>query len=230
MVVKIGRSDDVTEVMNLHHIRKASHTIPVPEPLGMLSIARNSYIFTTFVPGVPLDRIWASLACPQKATIRRQLNAIFAELRTLPIPSKDGYLGGRDPPFCHDTRRWIRKSPSPIINETQFNDFLMSEAHTSPSYVKFVRACLRDDHRIVMTHGDLHPRNLLMNNEQEVIITGVIDWETGGGYPEYWEYVKALHTAFVGDEYDWHLFLPEAGIGKFIDEYARDSIAGRMVS
>lgn len=81
-----------------------------------------------------------------------------------------------------------------------------------------------------MTHSDLHPRNLIVDNEQDVRITGIIDWEAGGGYPEYWEYVKALHTAFMEEEDDWHLFLPDAGIGTFIDEYFRDNIIGRMVS
>lgn len=230
IVVKIGRSQDVTEVLNLQHIRIASYTIPVPIPLGMLSIARNTYVFTSFIPGIPLDRIWANLTFLQKTNVQQQLNAIFTELRTLPIPSKDGYLGGGNPPFCKDFRRWIRESSSPIINEAQFNDFLLSEAHCSSSRIKFIQACLHDDHRIVMTHSDLHPRNLIVDNEQDVRITGIIDWEAGGGYPEYWEYVKALHTAFMEEEDDWHLFLPDTGIGTFIDEFVRDNIIGRMVS
>ena len=199
-------------------------------PLGMLSISQSTYVFTSFVPGVPLDRIWANLTFLQKANVQQQLNEVFTELRSLPIPSNDGYLGGGNPPICKDSRRWMRKSSSPIINEAQFNDFLLSEAHCSSSRVKFIQACLREDHRIVMTHSDLHPRNLIVDNEQDVRLTGIIDWEAGGGYPEYWEYVKALHTAFIEEEDDWHLFLPDASIGTFVDEHVRDNIIGRMVS
>lgn len=79
-----------------------------------------------------------------------------------------------------------------------------------------------------MTHGDLYPRNLIVSNERDVIITGIIDWEVGGGYPEYWEYVKAFHMAFRSD--DWHDFLREAAIGKFSDEYIKDFFIDKIVS
>jgi len=46
---------------------------------------------------------------------------------------------------------------------------------------------LKDDHRIVLTHGDLQPRNIVVQGDK---VTGIIDWEFGGWYSEYWEYVK----------------------------------------
>lgn len=71
-----------------------------------------------------------------------------------------------------------------------------------------VRSCLREDHRIVMTHGDVHARNIIVDNSSDLKITGIVDWETGGGYPEYWEYIKAVQIPFIGRESDWDLFLP----------------------
>ena len=53
--------------------------------------------------------------------------------------------------------------------------------------------------------------------------------EKGGGYPEYWEYLKALNTVSWTQKDDWHLFLPEEGIGRYNDEYARDYIIEKMV-
>lgn len=87
----------MTELSNLQHIRAASQTIPVPSPLGKLSVAHFSYVFISFVPGIPLDRIWGNLSLHQKENVWEQLNRIFAELRNIALPSKEGYLGGGNP-------------------------------------------------------------------------------------------------------------------------------------
>ncbi|KAG6166363.1 hypothetical protein E4U27_008226, partial [Claviceps purpurea] len=39
-------------------------------------------------------------------------------------------------------------------------------------------------HEIVFTHGDLNMRNIMMHNGR---LSGIIDWETCGWYPDYWE-------------------------------------------
>ncbi|KAG6286903.1 hypothetical protein E4U45_008284, partial [Claviceps purpurea] len=41
---------------------------------------------------------------------------------------------------------------------------------------------------IVFTHGDLNMRNIMMYNGR---LSGIIDWETCGWYPDYWDYTKA---------------------------------------
>ncbi|CAG8285396.1 unnamed protein product [Penicillium nalgiovense] len=46
-------------------------------------------------------------------------------------------------------------------------------------------------HAIVFTHGDLNPRNILAENGK---ITGIVDWENAGFFPEYWEYTKMHYT------------------------------------
>ena len=229
IVVKTGSGNDATELMMLNHIRTASVSIPVPEPLGLLAIGSKSYMFSSFIEGITLDRIWQNLAVALKENLRGQLTSIFADLRRLPSPSKAGFLGCGEPPFCKDTRRWTRNSNSRLRNEDDFNDFLLTDTHSTPSHIAFVRSSLRTDHRIVMTHGDLHPRNIIVNNENDVEITGVIDWEKGGAYPDYWEYIKALNTSDWTQKDDWHLYLPVEGIGEYRNEYAKDYIIGRMV-
>lgn len=41
----------------------------------------------------------------------------------------------------------------------------------------------------MFTHGDLDPRNILV---EEGHVIGIVDWEQSGWYPGYWEYVKAM--------------------------------------
>jgi len=65
-----------------------------------------------------------------------------------------------------------------------------------------IRSSLREDHGIVMTHGDLNPRNIMITWEsdqgslrtvKDIKVSGILGWESAGWYPEYWEFVKALN-------------------------------------
>lgn len=60
---------------------------------------------------------------------------------------------------------------------------------------------LPDDSRIVFTHADLHPSNIIMSADSSGRILAVIDWHQSGWYPEYWEFCKALFTS--GFDGDW---------------------------
>ncbi|KAF9234081.1 hypothetical protein BU15DRAFT_53061, partial [Melanogaster broomeanus] len=46
---------------------------------------------------------------------------------------------------------------------------------------------LPDGALVYLTHGDLLPRNILVDGSR---ITAIIDWETAGFYPEFWEYCR----------------------------------------
>ena len=231
IIVKICKAEGKTNLMNLAHVRAYNSIckVPVPEPLGLLQDQRRFYSFMTYVPGVMLEKIWKGLSSTQKGNVRCQLNPLLSGLRRIPLPSKGGLLGAGDPLCCRDSRRWTRKSDGPVKNAQEFNDFLLGEHLTDPAVVELVRPLFKADYRVVMTHGDLHPRNILVDDKDNLNIVGVIDWDAGGGYPEYWEYVKALKTAFYGEAPDWHQYLPEDGIGKYAEEYARDLMLGRLV-
>ncbi|KAK2740529.1 hypothetical protein FQN55_008872 [Onygenales sp. PD_40] len=73
--------------------------------------------------------------------------------------------------------------------ESEFNKYL-----TDPLRDEIrKRAAVSHDvrHDIVFTHGDLNPRNILAENGK---ITGIVDWENAGWFPEYWEYTKSHYT------------------------------------
>lgn len=46
-------------------------------------------------------------------------------------------------------------------------------------------------HKIVFTHADINMRNVLVNENGR--ISGIVDWECAGWFPEYWEYTKKMH-------------------------------------
>jgi hypothetical protein len=81
------------------------------------------------------------------------------------------------------------------------------------------------DHRIVFTHGDFHPRNIMVidmhdphaavgpTSDTDIEVSGIIDWDTSGFYPEYWEELKALNTGSPYDPSDWWEHLPPCMLG-----------------
>ena len=42
------------------------------------------------------------------------------------------------------------------------------------------------------------------------VVTGIIDWETTGIYPEYWEATKMASNLWLGERPDWYSYLPES--------------------
>jgi hypothetical protein len=52
---------------------------------------------------------------------------------------------------------------------------------------------------------------MVVENEHHVVaVSGIIDWEMAGWYPEHWEWVKAQNTRGVEDNSDWWDFLPQS--------------------
>ena len=68
-------------------------------------------------------------------------------------------------------------------------------------------------HRIIFTHGDLKHHNILV---QDGHVTGFLDWESAGWYPEYWEFTTALR--FVQRDFWWYNFVLGLGGGRYSNE------------
>ncbi|BCS02677.1 uncharacterized protein AKAW2_60941A [Aspergillus luchuensis] len=256
LAMKLGNYIDVDHLAMVEDIKRQNLRVPIPDTHGVLQqtgTTRN-FVFMSRVPGQPLGSIWKTLSPYQKASVREQLNAIFSDLRSLPFTPSDepgAVYGGGTPRRCKDTRRETRVADTPISNETEFNHFLsFNPRRTETSHIVMIRSYMTTGHRLVMTHADLHPRNIMVTvtphssspnevdgqclqtskaltgtddvSSERITITGIIDWETCGWYPEYWEYLKALNTIFPGcDCEDWWEYLPTT-IGVWPKEHAVD--------
>ncbi|KAL2833621.1 hypothetical protein BJY01DRAFT_225003 [Aspergillus pseudoustus] len=242
LVMKAGRGIDIDHIAIIDYLRQhAPQQLPIPAIHGILHHADSErfFVFMSRAPGVPLDSKWKSLTAEQKVPIRDQLDTIVATFRSIPVqPSEENprtVLGGGNPRRCKDARRDIRVSDEPISNEAEFNAFISSNPRRSDTaYISMVRSYLTTDHKIVMTHGDLHPRNIMVSitpgepgKVDHVTITALLDWEMCGWYPEYWEYVKALNTITLRDGFDdWYAYLPPS-IGVWPREHAVDIMLSR---
>lgn len=63
-----------------------------------------------------------------------------------------------------------------------------------------------DSNKFVLTHGDLLPQNIIVRDGR---ITGIVDWEYSGFFPEYLEYALAVSRRhYIGEEW-WKEVLEE---------------------
>lgn len=114
-----------------------------------------------------------------------------------------------------DAHHYFDYDGGPFATEADFNEFLLSTLidNTPSAIVNALRGRLRENHRIVFTHGDLSQRNILVRNGK---IVALVDWEYAGWYPEYWEYVKFL-SRFCR-HHDWRSYAEDMFPVKYGDE------------
>jgi aminoglycoside phosphotransferase (APT) family kinase protein len=203
IAVKITDEDSVvTEVASLLYLKEHLSDFPAPKPLGAVRFGIFCLLFTTFIPGLDLERAWPRLDASQKSSISTQLDTLFSDLRSLPVP-ENRPPGGVNGDGCKDARRVARVNPDPILDVGQFEEFIFSRSkRASPLYTRFLRRFIpADAMKCVFTHGDVRPANIMVHLDEDGAwkVAGVIDWERSGFYPEYWESVKVTNNLRLPD-------------------------------
>ncbi|OJJ81320.1 uncharacterized protein ASPGLDRAFT_28157 [Aspergillus glaucus CBS 516.65] len=199
IVVKAVRHiDDYTEYTTLQYLERHIPDCPAPRPLGCVQMSGISLIFLTHKPSKSLGEVWHGLDSDQEASAKGQLETILTKLRSLPYVHGRP-LGGMAGEGCKDARRHLRRSNKPIKTLSEFVEFLRQ---LSP--------CLSSPPNIVFTHGDLRPDNITVEivDCNRCVVTGLLDWEYSGFYPDYYEAVRCTNS-LSSCENDWFLFLPD---------------------
>lgn len=181
---------------------KLAHSLglPVPAVHQVRTVTEEHVeISMDFVQGDVLEAVWPSMTEAEKLQIAQQLGQMISLLRS--ASQSQFHIGSCGGP-AFDCRRRLEYSGGPFDIESDFNHFLLDLYKATPNAIrKALRDSLRTDHRITFTHGDLSPRNIIVSKG---CITGLLDWEFSGWYPEYWEYVKFFEC--VTDCKDWRNF------------------------
>ncbi|GKZ23420.1 hypothetical protein AbraCBS73388_009787 [Aspergillus brasiliensis] len=180
-------SEHQAEAHTLRMIERST-SIPAPRALDVLQTSRWSYLLMTRVPGHPIGQMFNRMTDEQVKQAVEDLKRYVAELRAIP-PNTDsefqicnslgeGFLDWRIPDSQREELRFQ--------SEAEFNKYLTDPFGEDTRR----RAAISHDipHAIYFTHGDLNPRNILVENGR---ISGIVDWENAGWFPEYWEYTKA---------------------------------------
>ncbi|KAK4151714.1 kinase-like domain-containing protein [Chaetomidium leptoderma] len=202
-----------TEYCTLPYLQEHLPQFPAPRLHGVVQIGRYGLLFTSFIPGLDLEKVWPQLNDPEKRAISAQLDKLLNELRTLPYPPNT-LLGGIQGQGCKDGRRAVRVNSEPILDAKEFEDFIFAGSKTaSPMYTQFLRTLMpASPAKVVFTHGDIRPANIMVRQDERGpwSVVAIIDWESSGFYPEYWESVKMTNNLTPRDRDDWYLLLPES--------------------
>ena len=73
--------------------------------------------------------------------------------------------------------------------------------HFGERYADQLPSMLPQSKNSCFTHGDVAPHNIMVDENGR--ITGVIDWELTGWYPEYWDYANIMKPSQDKDWQSW---------------------------
>ena len=215
IVIKAIRGmNDYTEYTTLQYLQEHKPSIPTPRPLGLVRMGGISLVFMTYIPSNTLGEVWNALDDSQKTSVRDQLDMILTDLRSIPYVNERP-LGGVGGEGCKDVRRHLRQSDVPINTHAAFEDFMFSSPHPGGQvFAQFLHQLspkLSSFPNTVFTHGDLRPDNITveMDESNRCVVTGLLDWEYSGFYPEYYEAIRCTNCLGPREDNDWFLFLPD---------------------
>lgn len=211
VVIKCGKTITFSEAHTLKFIAERT-SIPVPRLKGtFVSKTGVKYIVMEYIKGEPLSKIWHKLDSAKKSVLLLEIRGFMNELRNI-TPPKPSIVATVDYSPCTDDR--VAPDPfGPFDTHNEFHSFLRwginDEGHPNPAIGEIIRAHRSQQHRTTFTHGDLSPRNILVCDGK---IVGIIDWETAGWFPEYWEYTRAWESS-------WRFTEWRERLGEVLDVY-----------
>lgn len=213
IIVKcVDNNADFTEYTSIQYLETHKPQIPAPRPHGLIVSGNLAYIFMSLIPGSTLAEVWHNLDGSKKKMLSDEINSIFLDLRQLKLPEGTP-LGGVGGEGCKDVRRNTKRCNRPLYTGGQFWEFQYSEAHCrSKIFLQLLRDLTRplQSSKCVFTHGDVHPLNIMVerSNSGEYHISGLVDWERSGFYPEDFECTKITNCLATDETNDWYLYLP----------------------
>jgi hypothetical protein len=215
LVAKYGALVTPVEAETMQYVANNSD-VPLPKVHGTLTnpVTQQFFIIIDFVQGQTLEDLLPSLTQTEKDDIAQLIKTAIDKLHAIPEP---GYLGSVGRKACSHGMFWDSSDlgpeftplmPGPFENEAAFNDGLLLKLSTvkfmPPPYMKFLRGLFSEafaGHKTVMTHGDLQAKNIMVQrvgskeDGSGPFTISLIDWETSGWYPDYWEYCMSLMVA-----------------------------------
>ncbi|CAL00415.1 hypothetical protein CBS115989_10553 [Aspergillus niger] len=183
-----GSNLPTSEVPNIQFVQEQT-SIPVPTVIKSWEEGKHTLILMRRIPGEPLSNVWSKLTIDEKNKIAKQTAEYLQQLRNLQS-DKIQCLGGRPVfsnflfknkglnevprgPFASDDELWAEM-------ERGLNEKIPEAARVR------LRQCMPSAMPYTFTHGDLTNVNIMVENGE---LTGIIDWETAGYFPVWWEYV-----------------------------------------
>jgi hypothetical protein len=183
-VIKLRTTRHEAEAMEFV---RANTSIPLPNVYKIYEQPDAAvHILMESLPGGGAD--YTNMSPEQVRAFGEELSGYLNQPRSLEPPKK-GFIGSITKEALHDHR--LGSNPfGPFNCVDHFHSYLrLGGSLDGWLYDPIVKAVhgRSEAYSVKFTHGDLNPSNIQCKNGK---IVGIIDWETAGWYPEYWEYTK----------------------------------------
>ncbi|PWY87942.1 kinase-like protein [Aspergillus sclerotioniger CBS 115572] len=217
-VVKYGPTVSENEGHVLRYIEQ-DLSVPAPRLHAMYQKGTKLYLVMDYIPGVTLGEVWNTLSDTSKTFLLAQLRAVFECMRAIPVP---GFYGSvTQGPVPHSFFLPPIEDPDisgPFDEEVDFSRAIALRANQMCNDggatwwpCEFLLRNLPEAlqcHQPVFTHGDLQRENIILtkvintsSGTEEYQVIAVVDWESAGWYPNYWEYA-CIFPGFKWND-DW---------------------------
>ncbi|KPM35474.1 hypothetical protein AK830_g11103 [Neonectria ditissima] len=171
-------------------------SIPVPKVYCSFKHKGRVYMLMQRIAGRDLSDGWTRRSEESKARILAQLKAITAELRNIQPPNRVGVANVDGGPIFDqrlpDKSIW---GPFAMIRdfhlELRHGVTVRDDEEAFPGLRELIAFHDGPWPKPVFTHGDLSSLNIMAQGDE---ITGIVDWESAGWMPPYWEYTSAWHV------------------------------------
>ncbi|KAK4097465.1 hypothetical protein N658DRAFT_518588 [Parathielavia hyrcaniae] len=176
----------------------ATHSVLAPRVRGVYEVmvggdCLSRVMVSDRVPGVPLVDVWQQMTAADQAAVKDQLRVQLVRMRACTGPAI-GSMGGKPTRNVYDGP--LGGTLGPFADEEAFDDWCLARVPIVRSTFKRLLRGERKKRlgrggggdaragRFVLTHGDLTPRNIMVQGN---VLTGIIDSELSGFFPEYAE-------------------------------------------
>ena len=219
-VVKYGKRLNLEEGRMMVFVQQNTR-VPVPQVFALYQQDGKNFIVMQKVHGQTLQATWHTFGDRKKREIISQLKGYVEQIRKIQSPADYCSLGKQS--LLHP----IFASPSddyngPFDSEAELNDALIRKCSASEAlnkkaeYYERVIPKVFVGHPPVLTHADLQKKNIMIRTGSTVDIV-LLDWESAGWYPSYWEYANTIFASWFED--DWFRWVDDF-LEPFPNEYA----------
>ena len=258
LVVKYGSGVSLHEGETMQYLKRHSR-VPVPRVLAMFSDTKppghrgeqieEHFLVMEFVAGQTLEYLLRPdqqpcLTSDELLEIGRHIKAAITEMRGLKSSEEATYFGGVNRRRLEDGVFWTESlDPAicgPFDTEEALNEAMIRRIRelVDEPQTNLIRSliaevlCGRQSQRPVFTHGDLQPKNIMVERLEEDLASyadaltmsakptptigrqrfrvTLIDFELSGWYPDWWEFATAAYMARFKPT--WHALLQDAHI------------------
>ncbi|PWY72483.1 phosphotransferase family protein [Aspergillus sclerotioniger CBS 115572] len=183
---------------------------------------RTFSILMTRLPGVSLENSRYSLEIDDEGPWLHELKTCVDSMRLWCSPNPRSICSPLSTPLR--SPRVPGHLMGPFASERELYNHLFSPASShafeSPAEYERTLSCaekLQRPYQVVFTHGDFKAHNILVGDDGH--LSGFLDWESAGWYPEYWEFTTAMR---FGRGSWWFQVASWMGGHQYLEELASD--------